>query len=176
MKKLLILIFVSVIVFSLINKANVVVVPEESIRFRVVAASNSKEDIEIKEKLTNSIINNYEYIFKTETIEDSRYTINNSVENIKKEIDDTFESLNYEKEYTINYGINYFPEKIYEGVKYSEGNYESLVITIGEGKGNNYWCVMFPPLCMIDESVDKEDIEYKFKVLEILEKIKSINN
>ena len=54
-------------------------------------------------------------------------------------------------------------------VSYEEGNYESLVVEIGEAKGENWWCVLFPPLCSIDvKKEDKDFVEYKSKVLEIL--------
>ena len=55
-------------------------------------------------------------------------------------------------DYKVNYGMNYFPVKKYDGVTYKEGNYESLVVSIGEAKGNNYWCILYPPLCMIDDN------------------------
>jgi len=63
---------------------------------------------------------------------------------------------------------NEFPEKIYKGIRYNAGNYESLVIKIGEAKGNNYWCVLFPPLCLIDEEI--EEVEYKSKIVELFSK------
>jgi stage II sporulation protein R len=70
----------------------------------------------------------------------------------------------------VNYGLNYFPKKEYKGVIYNEGYYESLVIKIGKGEGNNFWCVMFPPLCFL-EAEKSEKIEYKFFVKEIIDKI-----
>ena len=65
--------------------------------------------------------------------------------------------------------MNYFPSKEYKGVKYEEGYYESLVITLGKGEGDNWWCVLFPPLCLIEGEEDTE-VEYKSIVMEILDK------
>ena len=83
----------------------------------------------------------------------------------------TFENKIKEKtdNYTINYGYNYFPKKTYRNKTYEEGEYESLVITLGEGKGNNFWCILFPPLCMVDE--DQNDIEYKSFIKEVINKV-----
>ncbi len=162
------------LIITLIKKEEMIIVPDESIRFRVVANSNSEEDISAKEnavKNLSKIINN---ISTSSTIEESRKNINKNLELIKNNINETFDSINYNKSYEINYGINYFPKKIYKGVKYNEGYYESLLIKIGDGKGNNYWCVLFPPLCMIDEDIKGKDIEYKFIISEIIEKFKSI--
>ena len=71
----------------------------------------------------------------------------------------------------MSFGNNYFPEKEYKGVKYKEGKYESVVIKLGKGKGENFWCVLFPPLCMIDEE-KLNDVSYSFYVSEMLNKIK----
>ena len=167
MKKILVILLIISIIFMLIKNEESLVIPKESIRFRVIANSNSKEDIEVKEYLTNKIINNNKELFENKSLIDSRNKINNSIDSINSLIDKTFNELNYNKDYKVKYGINYFPEKKYKGVKYTEGYYESLVITIGEGKGNNYFCVLYPPLCLVDENY--EEFEYKFKIAEILE-------
>ena len=52
---------------------------------------------------------------------------------------------------------------------YKEGNYESLVVKLGEGKGENFWCVLFPPLCLM-EAKESETYEYKLFVKEIFDK------
>ena len=73
--------------------------------------------------------------------------------------------------YKVNFGYNYFPQKKYKGVVYEEGMYESLVITIGEGKGDNWWCVLFPPLCMMESNDENiEEVEYKSFIKEIIDK------
>ena len=65
----------------------------------------------------------------------------------------------------------YFPKKKYKGITYKEGNYESLVITLGEGAGDNFWCVLFPPLCLIEaDETSNDNVEYKFFVKELIDK------
>lgn len=141
---------------------------KDAIRFRVIANSNSTIDILIKEKVVNKLST---LLFdKEETKEQTREHIINNISNIQKEIDKIFKSNNYDKTYNISYGLNKFPEKEHNGVKYKAGNYESLVIEIGEGKGNNYWCILYPPLCMKEET-NEEKIEFKFKIIEVLKNI-----
>ena len=55
---------------------------------------------------------------------------------------------------------------------YKEGNYESLVITLGEGMGKNWWCVLFPPICLLEAEEDQEssEVEYKFFLQELIDK------
>lgn len=169
MKKILIIFIALIVLFILIKNEETLMIPEESIRFRVIANSNEEEDIDVKEYLVNEIMDNESIIFNSNSIESSRKNIKENIENVEKVVNNTFKKLNYNKKYDIKYGINYFPKKKYKGINYNPGYYESLVITIGDGKGNNYWCVMFPPLCMIDEE-NLNDKEYKFKVIEIIKK------
>lgn len=169
MKKILIIILLLITLLFLIKNEETLMIPEESIRFRVIANSNEKEDIDAKEYLVNEIINNESIIFNSNSINETRNNIKSNIENVEKVVSNTFKKIDYNKKYNVKYGINYFPKKEYKGIKYDEGYYESLVITIGEGKGNNYWCVMFPPLCMIDEE-NLDNSEYKLKLIEIIQK------
>ena len=69
----------------------------------------------------------------------------------------------------INLNIKNSTKKEYKEVIYNEGNYESLVITLGNGYGDNWWCVLFPPLCLIDaKEKDLSNVEYKLYINEIL--------
>ena len=73
-------------------------------------------------------------------------------------------------DYQLNYGRNYFPKKVYKGVIYEEGEYDSLVITLGKGLGENWWCVLYPPLCLIDDNNTTSDVEYRSLVMDLISK------
>ena len=91
--------------------------------------------------------------------------ISSSRASIKKTIPLLKEQLNtYNIPYSLNLGQNYFPEKNYKGVTYDAGNYESLVITLGSGLGDNWWCVVYPPLCF----TSGENVKYRSKIAEII--------
>ncbi|MCI8330563.1 MAG: stage II sporulation protein R [Bacilli bacterium] len=171
MKKLLIVTATIIIIAMAINKKEeYVIVPNSSIRFRIIPNSNTIEDINMKEKVKNEINDIIKEIEATSTnLETSRENIKTIIPKIENKIDKLFEKENYNKDYKVNYGMNYFPEKIYKGVKYPSGEYESMVIEIGESSGDNYWCVLFPPLCMI-EAEETEEVEYKFFISEIIKK------
>lgn len=171
MKKALIILAIIITILS-INKKETVIIPKDSIRFRVIANSNSKHDQNLKKELINNLkgeintINNY-----SKNIKMSREIINNNIHNFEKIIEKTIENENYKENYNIDYGINYFPEKEYKGVIYEEGNYESLVITLGDGLGENFWCVLFPPLCLLEaEETGKDEVEYTSFIKEIIDK------
>ena len=150
MKKALIVLALITIYLMFTNKTeDYVIVPKESIRFRIIPNSNTPQDIFMKEKVKEEI--------------------SSVINNIENKINTLFAKENYNKSFNINYGMNYFPEKIYKGVKYEEGYYESMVIEIGESEGDNYWCVLFPPLCLI-EAEESDDVEYSFFINEIIKK------
>ena len=144
------------------------IIPKEAIRIRVIANSNSDYDQEIKKKVKEQVENDmYKLLKDTKKIEEVRTLINNNLEREKSNISTILKKENYKLPFEINYGYNYFPEKEFKGIKYKEGYYESLVVTLGEGLGDNWWCVLFPPLCMI-EAEESTDVEYTSMVKEII--------
>jgi len=166
MKKILLVLSLVLFVFLYFDK-DYFVIPKEAIRFRVISNSNSPEDILMKQKTSMEVMKIFKN-YESNDINDTRKEILSNIENINIKVKKLFEENNYDKGITVNYGINEFPEKIYKGIRYNAGNYESLVIKIGEAKGNNYWCVLFPPLCLIDEEI--EEVEYKSKIVELFSK------
>ena len=82
-------------------------------------------------------------------------------------VEQKHEKCNYNLKYKVKYGMNYFPSKEYNDIRFEAGSYESLVVEIGEAKGNNYWCILYPPLCMVDYE-NNNKIEYKSKIIEII--------
>ncbi|MCM1370734.1 MAG: stage II sporulation protein R [Clostridium sp.] len=145
-------------------------IPDEAIRLRVVANSNDNYDQDIKKEVAISIQKEISNIIDSkDTIQEAKSKIKNDIPSIDKKINNIFLKNNYNLPYTINLGLNYFPQKEYKGVIYEEGYYESLLVTIGEGEGNNWWCVLFPPLCVL-EAEENEEVEYKSLVKEIIER------
>ena len=144
-------------------------IPDSSIRLRVIPNSNNSKDINIKEQVKDYLETDiYTLLKNTDNIDSARTIINNNIPKIETNIDNIFKENNYNIPYEINFGLNYFPEKIYNGTVYNEGEYESLVIYIGEAEGDNWWCVLFPNFCLVDT---KKDTEYKSYFKELLNKI-----
>lgn len=172
MKKIVIMLtlITSLLIYNEI-KNNEIIIPNTAIRLRVIPNSNSVLDQEIKQQVKTYLEENTYELLRDETnIENARNLIKENIPILKQNIDKIFKTNNYNMKYEINYGNNYFPEKEYRGIKYEEGYYESIVISIGKAEGDNWWCVLFPNLCLVDlENTD--DIEYKSWVLETINKI-----
>lgn len=165
MKKLIILLFLVSLSIIFLNDDEEIIIPGEAIRFRVIANSNSLQDqtekMNIKSQVEKAV---YELINGADNTSEVRNLLKNNMDTIEEIVKDF--NVNYE----INYGNNYFPAKNYRGIMYPAGNYESLVITLGEGMGKNFWCVLFPPLCLLENSQeDISDIDYQLYVKKLLD-------
>ena len=174
MRKIIFIILVILIsIFVYVNVNADVIIPDSAIRVRVVPNSNSIIDQNMKEKVKN-YVSNYMAI-KLNGIDDidkAREIINDSIDELNDNIGNMFKDNNYKMNYKISFGSNYFPNKVYKGVIYKDGYYESLVVYIGEAKGNNWWCVLFPPLCLLDVNENETgEVEYRSFVRDMIDKI-----
>lgn len=174
---------------------------DKLIRFHVIANSDSDKDQKLKLKVRDEVISYLQpKLENSNSIEESEKIIKNeykTLENISKKV---ISKNGYN--YTVKVGLEYsnFPAKQYSSVVLPAGKYKALRIIIGEGKGKNWWCVMFPPLCfvddqngIIDEKTDKKlkevlteeeydlimaknknevkNLEFKFKITEVFQNI-----
>lgn len=165
MKKIIIVLFFVSLALIFHTNEEEILIPGEAIRFRVIANSNTLEDQQEKIVIKNQVEKEvYELIEDARNASDVRNIIQDNLDVIEEIVKD------YQVPYQVSYGNNYFPSKTYKGILYPAGNYESLVITLGEGAGNNFWCVLFPPLCMLENtSEDVSDIEYQLYVKKLLD-------
>ena len=173
MKKLIIVLLTVLSIYLVYNevKADTIIIPDTSIRLRVIPNSNSASDQAMKKKVKEYLeTNTYNLLKNTTSIEDARSVIEANLTGIESDIKNIFEEKEYDQTFKLKYGLNYFPEKEFKGVIYPEGYYESLVVEIGEAKGDNWWCVLFPPLCMM-EAEEQEEVQYKSWVKEVISKI-----
>jgi len=170
MKKMIIILAI-ITTLLVINKEEKVVIPKDAIRFRVIANSNQKEDQAIKKKVVNNLNNEIRKLTVLDTsLASTRKNIQQTIPEFSKVVKETLDKNQINQEFKIDYGMNYFPEKEYKGIVYEEGEYESLVITLGNGLGENFWCVLFPPLCLLDTKEEPENVEYTSFVKELIDK------
>lgn len=168
MKKIITVLFIISLLFLISSNNKNVVIPKNSIRYRIIANSNSKEDQKQKANINSlvmpQIIN---AVNNSSDIDDARKNINKIIPNLKSELDE--KNIKYQ----IKYGINHFPEKEYKGVIYKEDDYESLVISLDNAMGDNWWCVLFPPLCLLEATENESNnVNYAFYIKEIINNYK----
>lgn len=164
---------------------------DKLIRFHVIANSDSEEDQNLKLKVRDAIINYLQpKLLESESIEESELIIKKEYDELEKISKNIILENGYD--YDVKVGIDYskFPTKQYSNVVLPAGEYKALRIIIGEGKGKNWWCVMFPPMCLpaaeerselkevlnegqMDLVENEPQYEIKFKVWEVFINIKN---
>ena len=154
------------------------------IRIHVLASSNSDTDQQLKLKVKDDVIRYLQPALKqSDSLTESRRIILSSLPQIEQTALQTLQQNGCEDTVTLQYGHFDFPVKYYGSFSLPAGNYEALRILIGEGKGRNWWCVLFPPLCFTDSNVSSSgkytdqtpDTHIQFK-LKSIEWLKSLQN
>lgn len=168
-------------------------------RLHVIANSDSKEDQELKYMVRDNLLKYMNKICSNCTTKEEAFEIARNHLNTFKEIaESTIKNAGYSYNVAVEIGEFEFPTKNYGDISLPAGIYDALKVKIGNAEGHNWWCVMFPPLCFIDisagtipddsqkilkEELSEEefslisnnsnfDINFKFKLLEILSRSK----
>ena len=170
MKKKIFLILFLLLVINIYKQTDTVsIIPDSSIRLRVIPNSNDSLDVNIKEQVKKYLEKDvYKLTKDSDSIEEARNIISSNIPYIEENISTIFLQNNYNLPFKVNYGDNFFPEKTYQGITYEEGMYESLAIYIGDAKGDNFWCVLFPNYCLVDT---ENNNNYKSYFKELFSKI-----
>jgi len=122
---------------------------EKPFRLHILANSNSTDDQQVKLKVRDAVLKVTEDgIMQCKNASDAEEYIRNNIGIILETADETLKQNGYDYQATATVGSYHFPEKSYQNVTYPEGDYEALRIILGDGKGDNWWCVIFPPLCL----------------------------
>ena len=168
-------------------------------RLHVIANSDSAEDQALKYKVRDSLLNYMNSLVTSTTSKDEAMEIlTNNIDNFKNIAEATIKENGYNYSVNITVGKHSFPTKYYGDVSLPAGIYDALRVEIGSASGQNWWCVMFPPLCFVDissgivpeeskESLknnlndeeydlitvdDSSSMNFKFKIVELIENIK----
>lgn len=122
-------------------------------RLHVIANSDSKEDQDLKYKIRDNLLKYMNKICKDCTSKEEAISLVEKNKDIFKQIAlDTIRNEGFSYDVNINIGNFEFPTKNYGDISLPAGLYDALRVEIGEAKGQNWWCVMFPPLCFVDIS------------------------
>lgn len=105
-------------------------------------------------------------------LDQSRNYIQENIVEIEEKAAKIVKENGYDYPVKAELGVKWIPEKTYGDNVFPAGNYEALHITIGEGKGENWWCVLFPPLCLIGTEENENDIEMQGKNINQLRVVK----
>ena len=132
---------------------------EGIIRLHVIANSNTVGDQALKLKVRDAVIAYMDDQQDLTTVSETREFLKDDLNRLETIANGIIASEGYDYTADANIGVRYIPEKTYGDITFPAGNYEALNITLGEGDGENWWCVLFPPLCLLDEgTVESSDL------------------
>jgi len=165
-------------------------------RLHVLANSDSQEDQNLKYKIRDSLIEYMNTLSANCSSKEEVIKIANAhIEDFKQIAENTIKNQGYSYSAQVEIGNFEFPTKNYGDVSFPAGYYDALRVKIGKAKGQNWWCVMFPPLCFVDVTTgivpeeskqelesnlneeeyqivsdnESPDIKFKFKLIEFFE-------
>ena len=198
--KRLLLVVILLAIYIIVSALSYVSAVSENIsnsvfRLHVIANSDSDEDQRLKYIVRDNLINYMNTLTKNITSKDDAIEIaKEHQDEFYKIAKKTIEENGYDYDVKIDIGNSYFPTKYYGDISLPAGYYDALKVEIGSASGQNWWCVMFPPLCFVDMSTgvvpdeskkkikdnlpeeeyalvsdtSQEDINFKFKLIELL--------
>jgi stage II sporulation protein R len=159
----------------------------ETLRLHIIANSNSEEDQDLKLKVRDAVLESTGELFaevsgKTEAVAAAEY----SADDIKSIAENVIASEGFDYSVQVEVTEMWFETRSYEGFSLPAGDYDAVRIVIGKGEGKNWWCVMYPALCLpgAEIAIEKyEDnagfisgngYEMRFRIIEWFEEIKQI--
>ncbi len=151
------------------------IIAKNVIRLHVVANSDSTQDQQIKLMVRDRLLAEFANLSKSQRKNDAENYIQSNLSLAKTVAKSVLEENGFTYEVAAKYGEYDFPVRQYGDVTLPAGKYHGLRILLGEAKGKNWWCVMYPPLCFNElnstqtkTNSEEIDIQLKFKFLEIL--------
>lgn len=130
------------------------VIPDDAIRLRILANSDDEADQVLKRAIRDQISDQIaSWVEEIDQIADARAVIESRLPELEETVAGVLAASGSTQSYQVDYGTAVsFPAKVYDTYLYPAGEYEAVLVTLGAGKGSNWWCVLFPPLCFLDFS------------------------
>ena len=165
------LILLAIIVLSIVVGANFTGKTQtEYLRIHVRANSNELVDQNIKYELKDKIIEYLTpFIAEISTKSQAISLLNEQKSVLQSICNSILKAKGFNYLARVNIANEYFPTRIYQDLTLNAGYYDAIIIELGEAKGDNWWCVVYPPLCFVENS----PVKYRSKLIEIINKFRN---
>ncbi|MEG1613608.1 MAG: stage II sporulation protein R [Clostridia bacterium] len=177
MKKVIFLMLLLIVSIFLLSACDIGEKQPDCIRIHIRANSNVQYDQDVKYLVRDYIVEALTPILAECKSKDEAYkTIKASIPLLTDVANACL--VENEQPYTAKISLRRekFPTRQYLSYTFPGGIYDALIIELGEGVGDNWWCVAFPPLCFVPTDGNNENFKYKSKILEIIEKYKEVKD
>ena len=149
---------------------------KDCVRIHVRANSNSDADQKIKLVVRDEIVNYLTpYLAGCESKTDAEKVIDENKTGIAETARSVLRENGFGYTVSVRLTREKFPFRKYGDIYFPEGVYDALIIELGTGEGDNWWCVCFPPLCFVPEDGENENFRYKSRIVEIIKKFRGEN-
>ena len=139
------------------------------LRIHIRANSNTQRDQEVKYKVKDEVVRVLTPLLSdAKTKEEAIEIIENNMELITKTSDDILKQNNFSYASKAEIRKEFFPTRSYGQLTLESDVYDAVILELGTGEGDNWWCVVYPPMCFVPNDGDGETIVYKSKILEII--------
>ena len=163
------------------------------LRLHIIANSDSDDDQQLKLKIRDEILAKTDGLFlKSDNLENAEKTVKSNLDKFQETADNVIKENGFDYTAKVTFGKSSFSTRYYDDFTLPAGEYNSLIITLGEGEGKNWWCVVYPTVCIsaatkgdLKDTVKAESAQIakggkryvmRFKTVEIYEKIKNYIN
>ena len=167
MKKILI---VLICIMSLSLFSGCKFVNDDVVRIHIRANSNLAIDQEVKLKVRDEVVKVITPLLADcKNSSDVKYVLNENLDVIENIADGVLFENGFQYLAKASLNNEYFPSREYDGEVFDAGYYDALILNLGTGNGDNWWCVAYPPLCFVG-NVDGGSVRYESKLLELINK------
>lgn len=165
----LILALCGIAVFGIINHKNSSS-NSEYLRIHIRANSNSETDQKVKYEVRDAVVEAMiPFLSDCKTKSEAESTIEQNFSYIETVANEVLFRNGFSYTAKARLANEEFPTRSYDGVVFEQGFYDALILDLGTGEGNNWWCVVYPPLCFLKSNATGKDVVYKSKLVEIIE-------
>ncbi len=130
------------------------------VRLHIIANSNSQQDQVLKLKVRDKVLQDASHILETsQSVPDALYTAKANSGLIQEIAETEIRRLGFDYPVKVSVGEYPFPTKVYGDIALPSGKYNAVRVEIGKAAGENWWCVMYPPLCFTDGVVATDSMK-----------------
>lgn len=150
-----IIILIATLIIAVLPTEKELAIYDDTVRLHILANSDSEEDQALKLSVRDRVLKDFSYeLSELHSTALAKEKLSTLIPEIKETAENTVRDMGYDYSVSVTLGEEWFDTREYEDFTLPKGCYQSLIIHIGKGEGKNWWCVMFPPLCL-DIATDK---------------------
>lgn len=181
----ILMILFSVLIFAVMPTEAEGAIYEDTVRLHILANSDGEADQSLKLEIRDKILEKYGALLsECKTKEEAEAVAENLTEDIRRDCEGWIKEYGYGYSATVEVGTEWYGTREYESFTLPSGYYTSVRVVLGEGEGQNWWCVMFPPMCLDiatesspsyteseDSMIRLGEYSVKFKILEAVSEV-----